>query len=82
MVSDKYKVILSAKAYDDLDKISCPVLVIGADSDKVLGGEASKEIAGRIPGSELYMYEGYSHGVYEQAKDFNGRVLEFLKRQK
>ena len=48
----------------------------------MLGGEASKEIAGRIPGSELFMYEGYSHGVYEQAKDFNGRVLEFLKRHK
>jgi hypothetical protein len=28
------------------------------------------------------MYEGYSHGVYEQAKDFNSRVLEYLKRQK
>ena len=33
-------------------------------------------------GAELYMYEGYSHGVYEQAKDFNSRVLEFLIRQK
>jgi pimeloyl-ACP methyl ester carboxylesterase len=67
---------------DELGKISCPVMVIGAAEDKVLGGEASKEIAGRIPGSELFMYEGYSHGVYEQAKDFNGRVLEFLKRHK
>jgi pimeloyl-ACP methyl ester carboxylesterase len=73
---------LEHDAYDDLDKISCPAFIIGADSDKVLGGEASKELAGRIPESELYMYEGYSHGVYEQAKDFNGRVLEFLKRQK
>ena len=44
--------------------------------------ETSEETASAIPGAELYMYEGYSHGVYEQAKDFNGRVLEFLKRQK
>lgn len=73
---------LEHDAYNDLGKISCPVLVIGADRDMVLGGEASEELASAIPGAELYMYEGYSHGVYEQAKDFNSRVLEFLKRQK
>ncbi len=73
---------LEHDAYDDLKTICCPVLVIGAGSDRVLGGNAAGEIASAIPGAELYMYEGYSHGVYEQAKDFNGRVLEFLKRQK
>ena len=73
---------LEHDAYDELDKISCPVFIIGADSDKVLGGEASEELAERIPGAELYMYEGYSHGVYEQAKDFNKRVLDNLTKQK
>ncbi len=73
---------LEHDAYGELKKIKCPVLVIGADSDRVLGGEASEEIASMIPGAELYMYEGYSHGVYEQAKDFNSRVMEFLKRNK
>ena len=73
---------LAHDAYEDLGKINCPVLVIGADRDMVLGGAASEEIASAIPGAELYMYEGYSHGVYEQAKDFNNRVLEFLIRQK
>ena len=63
---------------DELGKIRCPVLVIGASEDKVLGGEASKEIAVGIPGAELHMYEGYSHGVYEQAKDFNNRVLNYF----
>ena len=73
---------LEHDAHDELSGISCPVLVIGAAEDKVLGGESSKELASGIPGAELYMYEGYSHGVYEQAKDFNARVLEFLARQK
>ncbi len=41
--------------------------------------EASVEMRDRINGSTLYMYEGYSHGVYEQAKDFNGRVMDYLK---
>ena len=73
---------LEHDAYDHLDKITCPVFIIGADQDKVLGPEASVEMKGRIPGSSLFMYEGYSHGVYEQAKDFNGRVLRFLMWQK
>jgi pimeloyl-ACP methyl ester carboxylesterase len=65
--------------YDRLSEISCPTLIVGADSDLVLGGEASVEMRDRINGSTLYMYEGYSHGVYEQAKDFNGRVMDYLK---
>ena len=73
---------LEHDAHGELGKISCPAFIIGADSDKVLGGEASKELAAGIPDAELYMYEGYSHGVYEQAKDFNSRVLEFLIHQK
>lgn len=73
---------LEHNAYDELDRITCPTFIIGADSDKVLGGEASKELAAKIPGAELYMYPGYSHGVYEQAKDFNNRVLEYLLKQK
>ena len=73
---------LEHDAYDDLAKVSCPVVVIGAGRDKVLGGEASAEIASAIPGAELYMYECYSHGVYEQAKDFNRRVLEYLIKHK
>ena len=73
---------LAHDVFDDLHKISCPTLIIGADQDKVLGPAASEEMQGVIPNSQLYMYEGYSHGVYEQAKDFNARVLEFLMRQK
>ncbi len=73
---------LEHDTYDNLDKINCPSLIIGADRDMVLGGEASEELAERIPGAELYMYEGYSHGVYEQAKDFNVRVLKYLLKQK
>lgn len=73
---------LEHDVFDDLHKISCPTLIIGADQDKVLGPAASKEMQGVIPDSQLYMYEGYSHGVYEQANDFNSRVLRYLMWQK
>ena len=34
----------------------------------------------RIPGAQLSMYEGLVHGLYEEAKDFNKVMLEFLCR--
>ena len=73
---------LAHESYDDLAKIQCPTLVIGADQDRVLGSEASVEMNERIPDSELCLYEGYSHGVYEQAKDFNSRVLNYLMQNR
>ena len=49
-------------------------------SYKALGYEGSEELNKNIANSELYLYEDYSHGVYEQAKDFDDRVLSFLKK--
>ena len=71
---------LEHDTYADLGGIACPVFIIGADEDRIVTGEASVELRDRIPGSELYMYRGYSHGVYEQAKDFNERVLQMLEK--
>ena len=74
---------LTHDVYDELHRINCPVRIIGADQDKVLGPAASVEMKAQIPQSSLYMYEGYSHGVYEQASgDFNSRVLRYLMWQK
>ncbi|MBP3815576.1 MAG: alpha/beta hydrolase [Firmicutes bacterium] len=67
-------------AYERLEEINCPTLVIGGTEDKIVSGESSKELAERIPGSELFMYEGLGHGLYEEAKDFIPRVAEFCKR--
>jgi pimeloyl-ACP methyl ester carboxylesterase len=43
-----------------------------------VSGEASEEIAEKL-GCKLYMYEDMGHAVHEEAKDFNERVLEFLR---
>ena len=60
-----------------LKEITCPVLVLGSRDDKVLGGEASEEIAEKI-GCEVYMYEGYGHAVYDLAPDYRERIKRFL----
>ena len=69
---------ISHNAYDEIEKIKCPTLVVGVDDDKVVGIGTSEEIAEKIENSTLIIYEGFGHGVYEEAKDFNQRVLEFL----
>ena len=73
------KACLSHDAFDDLHKIRKKTLVIGGAKDLVLEGQSSVEIAEQIPKSRLMMYEAYGHGVYEEAKDFNNTVLEFLQ---
>ena len=71
--------IIGFNAYDEIDKIKCPTLIIGGEEDKIVGPEASYEMRDRIPDSELYMYEGLGHAAYEEAKDFNKRIFEFFK---
>lgn len=67
-------------AYDKLDQIATPTLIIGGEKDETVSGDASRELAEKIKGSELFMYEEYGHGLYSEAKDFNRRVLDFLLR--
>ena len=69
---------LTHDAYERLQEIKAPTLVIGGGQDKALGGEASKEIAVAIPNAELRMYAQWGHGLYEEAKDFNKVVIDFL----
>lgn len=63
--------------YDLLDRIACPTLIIGGKEDRIVTGSASVEIAERIPGAQLYMYEDLGHGLYEEAPDFLSRVNDF-----
>lgn len=72
------KACLTCNAYDELDKIQCPVFVIGGMQDKVVSSEASMEIADKL-GCEIFMYDDLGHAAYEEAKDFNQKVLDFLR---
>ena len=69
---------ISHNSYAELNKIVCPALVIGGDCDKIVGTTAASAIAENINQSELFIYHGLGHGLYEEAKDFNERVLNFL----
>ena len=72
------KSCLTCDTYPELDKITCPVLVIGGKKDLVVGTSASAELAEKLK-CNIYMYENLGHAAYEEAKDFNKKVYEFLK---
>lgn len=74
------KSCITHNAYLELDTIACPTLIIGGECDKIVGVEASKELADKIKKSELFIYSGLGHAAYEEAKDFNGRILDFLSK--
>lgn len=66
--------------FDELDKIACPVLVIGVEGDKVLPCEHSRAIAEKL-GCELYLYgEEYGHCAFDEAPDYKQRLLDFFHR--
>ena len=69
---------LTHDAHESLCHIKAPTLVIGGEQDHALGGDASREIAEKIPNAQLLMYEQWGYGLYEEAKDFNQTVLNYL----
>ena len=75
--------IRAIRAFDasaELSKIACPVLIIGGEEDKTVGIQGSYELHEAIAGSELYVYKGLGHAAFEEAKDFNKRVFDFLEK--
>ena len=64
--------------YDRLGEIRCPVLVIGAENDRVLTARGSLEIAEKL-GCECYMYGAeYGHCVFDEAPDYKQRIYDFF----
>ena len=66
-------------AHADLPKIKAPAFVIGGGQDLAIGSDAAGELAEMIPGARLKIYPQWGHGLYEEAKDFNDVVLDFLQ---
>lgn len=64
-------------ATSELDKIKCPVLVVGSEDDAVLGSAASYNIARRL-GCRIHMYKDYGHDCYDTAPDFRDRMFKFF----
>lgn len=69
---------LTHDAYQELNKIKCPTLIIGGGADKIIGGvEVQQEMAKAISGSKIIIYPKLGHDAYTK-KNFHQIVLDFL----
>ena len=62
-----------------IGKITAPTLVLGGAQDHTLDPNGSRLLAQGIPNSRLHLWPDYGHAVYDEAKDFDARILDFLK---
>jgi len=62
-------------------EITVPALVIGCNSDVLVGVDAARVIHERISGSEMIVFDGINHGAMFECPDrFNLTLLRFLGR--
>ena len=78
-----YQKTLEASVAQDraapIEKISVPTLVMAGEEDTVYPPELAREMARRIPGAQLLMFEGTGHlANLEQPERFNRALLDFL----
>lgn len=77
------RLYILAKACRDFDfgerlnELRCRVFAVGAENDNVIGADATREIAEKLR-CPLYIYDGYSHAVYDEAPDYRERMLQTL----
>lgn len=68
---------LTHDAFAELPRIACPTLVMGGGLDAIVGTDAAGEIAAQIYGCEMHIWPACSHAAYEEAKDFQKRIVAF-----
>lgn len=76
--ADHARAIYSLDSFDILDKIKCPVLVLGAELDKITTAEGSGEIADKLS-CKLHIFPNEGHAAY-LSKGFNRMAYDFLQK--
>ena len=71
--------IMKFDAREELSKICCPTLIIAGDDDKTVGNDAPYELNAGIPNSTMFIYKGFGHSAFEEAKDFYDKAYEFCE---
>ena len=65
----------------DLEKVETDILLIASKEDNVFGYEPTLLMAYKIKNNECVIYDGYSHGVYDEAPDFRDRMRAFFDKK-
>lgn len=69
------------QAPQDLGSLRLPVLVANGDQDAMVPSSLSRDMASRIPGAQLIIYEDAGHGgIFQYHADFIAKALAFLAK--
>ena len=71
--------ILNFDARPVLSRIKCPTYIMSGNCDNTVGNEASYELNSAIANSEMLIFEGLGHGLFEEDKGFYNKVFEFCE---
>jgi pimeloyl-ACP methyl ester carboxylesterase len=73
--------VIAHDAASQLAKIKAPTQITFGSRDVVTSTRFADELKNGIRTSEIVVFDGCSHApIYENVAEFNGRTLEFLKR--
>ncbi len=73
--------ILDFDARAVLPQIKCPTYIMSGNCDNTVGNDAPYELKEGIAGSEMLIFDGLGHGLFEEDKGFYDKVLEFCNRE-
>ena len=62
---------------DELENISCEVLVMVGSEDRIFGVDASVDLAGRLC-CGLCIFEGLGHAFYDETDEFKEKTYDFF----
>jgi pimeloyl-ACP methyl ester carboxylesterase len=68
--------ILNFDAREELAKIKCKTYIMAGNKDNTVGNDAPYELKAGIADSELIIFDGLGHGLFEEDKDFYNKVLD------
>ena len=68
--------ILDFDAREELAKIKCKTYIMAGNKDNTVGNDAPYELNESIADSELIIFDGLGHGLFEEDKDFYNKVLD------
>lgn len=74
--ADHARAINTLDSFDILDKIKCPVLVLGAELDRITAPDGSREISEKL-GCRLHIFTNEGHAAY-LSNEFNRMVYNFF----
>lgn len=74
--ADHARAINSLDSFDILERIKCPVLVLGAELDRITTAKGSREIAEKL-GCKVHIFPNEGHAAY-LSKGFNRMVYDFF----